>query len=259
MRWGRAVIISVGALGLGCGVVGAALAFGLVTGVPGEPPVARSEPAPAPTTVTDAPVERAAPVTNPAAPAERRADPGWVAQIASATGIPERAMTAYAQAAIRAEAATPGCGIGWNTLAAIGLVESAHGSINGATLGADGRARPAITGPALDGTVYDAIPDTDGGALDGDATWDRAVGPMQFLPATWQSYGRDATGTGTPDPHQIDDAAWGAATMLCDIGGDLTQPENWIRAVDSYNPNIAFNNDVADAADAYAAAVGAAE
>ncbi|WP_369676718.1 lytic murein transglycosylase, partial [Leucobacter sp. 7(1)] len=250
-------ILGVGALGLACGAAGVALALGLIGGQTSGPPAARSEPAPGQPLVPVTPVERAAP-TLEAAPAERRADPAWVAQTAAAAGIPERALTAYAQAAIRAEEATPGCGIGWNTLAAIGLVESAHGSINEAVLGTDGRALPAITGPALDGTVYDAIPDTDGGVLDGDTTWDRAVGPMQFLPKTWQSYGRDASGDGTPDPHQIDDAAWGAATMLCDIGGDLTQPENWIRAVDSYNPNIAYNNDVADAADAYAAAVGAA-
>ncbi len=184
-----------------------------------------------------------------------RADPEWLDRTARATGIPERALTAYAQAALWAEEATPGCGIGWNTVAAIGLVESGHGSIGGAVLGADGRALPKITGPALDGTVYDAITDTDAGALDGDTVWDRAVGPMQFLPTTWAHYGRDATGDGVADPNQIDDAAWATATMLCAEGGDLTVPENWITAVDAYNPNIGYNHDVADAAEVYAAAV----
>ncbi|UOR02214.1 lytic murein transglycosylase [Leucobacter allii] len=187
-----------------------------------------------------------------------RVDPGWLVETAAATGIPERALAAYAGAALGAETAFPGCGIGWNTLAGIGFVESEHGGIDGAVLGADGVARPSIIGPALDGTRFDAIPDTDGGAVDGDARWDRAVGPMQFIPETWAHYGRDGNGDGRVDVHQIDDAALGAATMLCDVGGDLALPENWIRAVDAYNPNLAYNNDVAEAAEAYAADAAAA-
>ncbi|MCW2289819.1 hypothetical protein EDF60_2696 [Leucobacter luti] len=251
MKWRRAAIIGIGVLGLGCGAIGAALSLGLF-----EPPgsgaaAALSAKDSAARPVDDAPAERVAPAAANSAP---RADPVWIAATATATGIPERALTAYAQAALLGEEEAPGCGIGWNTIAAIGLVESAHGTINGAKLGANGRAVPEIVGPALDGTVYDAIPDTDRGVLDGDPMWDRAVGPLQFLPQTWSDYGKDATGDGTADPHQIDDAAWGTATMLCAVGGDLTIPENWIAAVDAYNPNIAYNNDVADAADAYAAA-----
>lgn len=257
MGWKQVTLIGLGVLGVGCGAVGTALSLGLIDAPGGTAGAARTEPAVEQPVRSDAAGDRTVPAAPERVDPGRQADPAWVAETAEATGIPERALAAYAQAAIRGEEATPGCGIGWNTLAAIGLVESGHGSIHGAKLGADGRAQPAITGPALDGTVYDAIPDTDGGALDGDPTWDRAVGPMQFLPETWKSYGRDATGSGTPDPHQIDDAAWGAATMLCDVGGDLTVPENWIRAVDAYNPNVAYNNDVADAADAYAAAVAA--
>lgn len=258
MRWRRAAIIGLGALGLGCGAVGAALALGLFTQPELQAGAARSEPSAHAPVATGAAVDQAAPEPDQAVGAERIADPRWVARIASATGIPERAMQAYAQAALRGEEASPGCGIGWNTIAAIGLVESGHGSINDAKLGLDGRAQPRIVGPALDGTVYDAIPDTDQGALDGDIKWDRAVGPMQFLPKTWETYGRDATGSGTPDPHQIDDAALATAAMLCDIGGDLTVPENWIAAVDAYNPNIDYNNDVADAADSYATAAASA-
>lgn len=183
-------------------------------------------------------------------------DPEWLADTAEATGIPERALSAYASAALAVAEESPDCGIGWNTVAAIGSVESAHGAINGAVLGDDGVTRPRITGPVLDGTEYDAVRDTDGGELDGDTQWDRAVGPMQFLPSTWQTYGRDADGDGEADPQQIDDAALGTAVMLCAVGGDLTQPENWIAAVDAYNPNLAYNNDVAETADRYALAVG---
>lgn len=254
MTWRRAVLIGIGVLGLGCGAVGAAFSLGLLEPSEAGAAAALSAAKTAELAVPKAPADRVAPVAADAAP---RADPAWVTATAAATGIPERALAAYAQAALLGESAAPGCGIGWNTIAAIGLVESAHGTINGAKIGADGRAVPEIVGPALDGTVYDAIPDTDRGALDGDTVWDRAVGPLQFLPQTWIDYGADATGDGTADPHQIDDAAWGTATMLCAVGGDLTVPENWIAAVDAYNPNVAYNNDVADAADAYAAATAA--
>ena len=178
-----------------------------------------------------------------------RADPAWVAETAAATGIPERALGAYAAAAFAASEEFPGCGIGWNTLAGIGYAETIHGSLGGGGIDADGVVRPSVRGPALDGTAFDAIPDTDGGALDGDPEWERAVGPMQFLPQTWAHYG---AGIGAGDINSIDDAAHAAARMLCDIGGDLTIPENWIAAVDGYNPNVAYNNEVAEWADRYA-------
>jgi membrane-bound lytic murein transglycosylase B len=41
-------------------------------------------------------------------------------------------------------------------------------------------------GPSLSGAGFAAIADTDAGVLDGDARWDHAVGPMQFIPSTWQ-------------------------------------------------------------------------
>ena len=183
--------------------------------------------------------------------ARSRVDPIWVSEVAASSGIPEPALRAYAGAALTLGREQPGCGIGWNTLAAIGQVETHHGMIGGARLSTDGRALPRIFGVALDGVAFAAIPDTDGGRLDGDAVWDRAVGPMQFIPQTWAEYGRSARG-GAPDIDRIDDAALSAATMLCTIGGDLRVAENWIAAVNAYNPSVAYNNDVADAADHYA-------
>ena len=183
--------------------------------------------------------------------ARSRVDPIWVSEVAASSGIPEPALRAYAGAALTLGREQPGCGIGWNTLAAIGQVETHHGTIGGARLSTDGRALPRIFGVALDGVAFAAIPDTDGGRLDGDAVWDRAVGPMQFIPQTWAEYGRSAGG-GAPDIDRIDDAALSAATMLCTIGGDLRVAENWIAAVNAYNPSVAYNNDVADAADHYA-------
>ncbi|GAA1604656.1 hypothetical protein GCM10009693_15970 [Leucobacter chromiireducens subsp. chromiireducens] len=180
-------------------------------------------------------------------------DPAWLADTAAAAEIPEPALRAYANAALTVGREQPYCGIGWNTLAAIGQVETHHGTIGDAQLLPDGRALPRIVGVALDGVEFAAIPDTDGGSIDGDARWDRAVGPMQFIPQTWAQYGRSASGTGSPNIDRVDDAALSAAAMLCTIGGDLRVAENWIAAVNAYNPSVAYNNDVADAADRYAA------
>lgn len=178
-------------------------------------------------------------------------DPAWAHEVATASGIPERALRAYAGAAIAIGETHPGCGLGWNTLAAIGLVESGHGSHDGARLGDDGVVMPRIVGIALDGNGVERIPDTDVGLLDGDELWDRAVGPMQFLPQTWRVYARDGDGDGRADIDQIDDASLSAATYLCEAGGDLTVPENWIAAITAYNPSLDYNHSVADAANHY--------
>jgi hypothetical protein len=61
------------------------------------------------------------------------ADPAWVARAAAATDIAERALAAYAGASLAANASHPGCGLGWNTLAAIGLVESEDSDRKGAS------------------------------------------------------------------------------------------------------------------------------
>jgi len=180
------------------------------------------------------------------------ADAAWVAAVADRTGIPQRALAAYAGAAIAVSRTHPSCGLGWNTLAAIGHVESEHGTIGGSHIDDDGVARPAIVGIALDGTASARIPDTDDGVLDGDVIWDRAVGPMQFIPSTWREHRQDGNGDGEYDVDQIDDAALTAAVYLCVAGGDLTVPARWIAAIHAYNADVSYNNRVADAAAHYA-------
>ncbi|WP_308291656.1 lytic murein transglycosylase [Microbacterium sp. G2-8] len=195
-------------------------------------------------------VEVAAPVAAPTTE-DGSVDADWLADTAHETGIPERALAAYAAADVRARA--DGCAVGWNTLAGIGWVESHHGTLQGGSIDADGGARPAIIGIPLDGTNETmAIPDTDGGALDGDTEWDRAVGPLQFIPETWTRWAVDATGDGHADPHQIDDAAATAAHYLCRLDGSLEQGEQWIRAIRSYNDTFDYQTRVATAAERYA-------
>lgn len=199
--------------------------------------------------------DAAADVAPGAAAAGLVPDPNWVEHAAAATGIPERAFTAYAAAALTISTTQPGCGLGWNTIAAIGSVESDHGRHAGATLGNDGRSEPAIRGAALDGNGVQAIPDTDGGQWDGDTVWDRAVGPMQFIPTTWEQWGSDGNRDGISDPNQIDDAALAAARYLC-ASGSVTGPEAWRAAVFSYNNLETYVDEVARRANDYAARAG---
>jgi len=222
-----------------------------------------ASPSPAPgAAVTESPADApAADAPSPPTPASAApatggiaglADGAWVRDLAARTGIPERALRAYTGASLRLAADSPGCGLGWNTLAGIGHVESAHGTIEGSRLTGSGQAEPPIIGIALDGSRSNAIADTDGGRLDGEAAWDRAVGPMQFIPSTWAVWAADGNGDGVRDPQNIDDASLTAARYLCARGRDLSQPENWIAAIASYNDAAGYNNRVADAATHYA-------
>lgn len=182
----------------------------------------------------------------------------WAEPLAAETDIPEPALRAYGNAELIARDAWPECNLKWNTLAGIGWVETRHGTYSGdyfnrPEINASGVADPPIIGIPLDGGPGVAeIADTDGGRLDNDTEFDRAVGPMQFIPESWQRYGLDANGDGYPDPHQIDDAALGSAHLLCSDGRDLSVPEDWTQAIYSYNSSREYLINVRDAAASYA-------
>ena len=163
-------------------------------------------------------------------------DPMWLARTAKRTGIPLVALRAYGRASLLEATARPGCHVGWATLAAIGEVESAHGTIAGNRLLEDGRTSRPIVGPALDGEggVAAIRPDPSGPRVQGDDTWEHAIGPMQFLPGSWRTFGADADADGVADPSDIDDAAWGAARHLCSGGLDLRDGADWTQAVLRY-------------------------
>lgn len=182
----------------------------------------------------------------------------WAGPLAEETGIPEPALRAYGNAELIAAESWPGCHLSWGTLAGIGWVETRHGTYSGSyfhrsQIDEDGFAQPPIIGIRLDGSPGVAeIRDTDGGVLDTDTEFDRAVGPMQFIPESWKRFGRDANGDGVADPHQIDDAALGAATLLCSQGRDLATPQGWSEAIYSYNRSQEYLINVRDAAASYA-------
>ncbi|MBM7775678.1 membrane-bound lytic murein transglycosylase B [Actinokineospora baliensis] len=179
----------------------------------------------------------------------------WAERLGRTTGIPARALMAYGNAELAVRTDSPRCGLSWATLAAIGRVESDHGRFGDATLGADGRPSVPIIGVPLDGSEgVRAIGDTDGGRYDGDATVDRAVGPMQFIPSTWRTWTSDGNGDGVGDPQQIDDAAFAAARYLCADGRDMTSAKGWWQGVFSYNNSVAYGQKVYGLADHYARA-----
>lgn len=182
------------------------------------------------------------------------ADPAWVDAVSQASGIPARALAAYAGAAIAKAELMPECGLSWATLAGIGAVESDHGRHGGATMSADGTVSPAILGPVLDGGDTANIPDSDGGAFDGDATYDRAMGPMQFIPEAWANWGFDGNVDGVADPQNIDDAAGATANYLCRASDDLTTEAGWLAGIDAYNSADGYSDAVAAAAVAAARA-----
>lgn len=195
--------------------------------------------------------EDSAPVSGSTGSLVPSIDPEWTSRMASATGIPLRALAAYAFAHISIAEEQPECGLDWTTIAAIGSIESDHGSHGDTVLADDGAATPPIIGRALDGDGVAKIADTDGGRFDGDATWDRAVGPMQFIPSTWAKWGSDANGDDVADPNQIDDAALSTARYLC-AAGAMTSSEGWRDAVFSYNHDNDYVDKVATVANDYA-------
>lgn len=170
--------------------------------------------------------------------------------VAGWAGIPPRALQAYQATDARCT------GLRWELVAAIGQVESGHGSFGGAQLDPDtGESKPWILGPPLDGSPgVKALPI---GARVGwwglMGPWQQAVGPMQFLAATFDTWRIDADGDGTANPHDIDDAAASAANYLCGgTDGEITDER---AAVLRYNSSAAYADQVLAIADSFSDAL----
>jgi hypothetical protein len=150
---------------VGIGLVG--LLFSVVAAVyadaifPAQPPVPLLDPA----TVAAVPVPTSSQETIQHVGSTGSVDPTWVDRVAKATGIPARALSAYAEADLDTADRQPGCHLRWNMLAGLGLIESNHGRHGGAVLQADGTPSIPIVGPALDGSHgTKALPATPAGA-----------------------------------------------------------------------------------------------
>jgi cell wall-associated NlpC family hydrolase len=159
----------------------------------------------------------------------------------AAPGIPEVVLAAYRRAEAASATSAPGCGLTWWMLAAVGKMESDHA--DGGRLDAAGDALDPIFGPWLDGSGGTAaIPAPGAGP-----TWQRAAGPMQFLPATWAGYGNGG------NPQNIDDAVAAAGRLLCAGGSNLLEPGQLATALHRYNPSASYVDAVLAWAATYAA------
>lgn len=138
--------------------------------------------------------------------------------LATAGAAPSRRALADIPAPMLAlyQRAAPECpGLPWTVLAAIGKIETDHGR------------HPTMTSPA------------------------GAVGPMQFLPATFAAYDQPVPpgGTKPPTPWDPVNAVHAAARLLCDHGA----PDDLERAVWHYNHSHAYVRDILAQAARYTA------
>jgi hypothetical protein len=226
--------------------VGAAAMAVLVSGQTpssgGKPTAAAPAPTPSPTAAVQPSSAEfddfMAVAGKPAASAPIRKLPHVRLATVSVAGIPPVPLAAYRKAAHSRATLQPGCHLPWWLLAGIGFIESGHAHSGGSThAGWNGLARPPIYGPVLDGSHgFKAISDTDNGRLDGDRRWDRAVGPMQFLPSTWQRWAP----TTNANPQNIFAAAGATAGYLCAGGSDISKPHPMALAVYSYNHSFDY-------------------
>ena len=162
--------------------------------------------------------------------------------------IPADLLTHYQQAARSCP------GLPWTVLAGIGKVESDHGRFGGSNLEPDGFVNPPIYGPLLDGSVPGTMVirlGPQGSPWHGHPTFDRGLGPMQFLTDTFTSYGVDGNGDGERSPHNAFDAVHSSANYLCGSEGEVTDLK---KAVFKYNRSSVYVNHVLDFATRYGVA-----
>lgn len=246
-----------GSLTTNPGTVPANVAAPLSAPLPPQSAVLPGAPAQATVPVTPA---TAAPITAPVpqgsvVPAGLSPYAAWAAKLSKVIDIPARALQAYGNAQNIVAHEQPSCRLSWTTLAGLAHIESNHGRFGGRTLQPNGRSSSPIIGIPLDGgPAVQAIRDTDGGVLDGDTVWDRAVGPFQFIPGTWARWKADGNGDRIADPQNIDDAAVAAGRYLCAGGRNLTDGAGWWSAILSYNNSNTYVQDVFNGADSYARA-----
>jgi membrane-bound lytic murein transglycosylase B len=170
------------------------------------------------------------------------ASAAWIASTSAATGISPVAVRAYGDASLRLAKDQPSCHLGWTTLAGIGGIESGHGTTGGVTLLADGTTSRPILGPALDGSAGMATirSDAESTRWHGDAQWDHAVGPMQFIPSTWRTYASDGNEDDKKDPQNMYDATLAAGSYLCRASSGLSADPGLQAAYFSYNHSLAY-------------------
>ncbi|MBB4854965.1 membrane-bound lytic murein transglycosylase B [Mycobacteroides chelonae] len=181
--------------------------------------------------------------------------PPGIVRAPGGLGVPKIALDAYQNAERMMAKAAPGCGVSWNLLAGIGRIESGHAN-NGAT-DVKGRVVRPIYGPSLDGSLpgNEVIVDHEQSRSQGSRVYVRAMGPMQFLPSTWNHYASDGDGDGKADPQNVFDASLAAARYLCSGGLNLRDRSQTMSAILRYNNSVAYAQNVLAWAAGYATGV----
>ncbi|MEQ1785706.1 MAG: hypothetical protein ABL966_01535 [Acidimicrobiales bacterium] len=167
--------------------------------------------------------------------------------LATVEGVefPLVALDAYYRAAGSIAEELPQCKVRWWAIAGISRVEGRHGTYGGTELQANGDTTRRIIGIQLNGTNETAVVgDSDGGTLDGDPSFDRAVGPMQFIPQTWSRYQADGNDDGTNSPFNLYDATLAAAKYLCTSSSGLDADPGLRAAYFSYNQSVPYVDSV---------------
>ena len=162
--------------------------------------------------------------------------------LATVEGVefPLVALDAYYRAATSVAEETPACGVRWWGIAG-------HLPRRGAPrhLRRHHPPSPTATPPAASSASSSTAATRrrwsatrDGGALDGDASFDRAVGPMQFIPQTWSRFQADGNDDGTTSPFNLYDATLAAANYLCTASSGLDADPGLRTAYFSYNHSL---------------------
>ncbi|GAB49928.1 hypothetical protein [Mobilicoccus pelagius] len=187
-------------------------------------------------------VEKSLPLATSALDGTIGAPPGLAA--GERDVVPPRVLEAYRSAESRLADDAPRCRLPWWLLAGVGKVQSDHAASG--QVDAAGVTTVRVVGPRLDGSIVGSttVRDTDQGALDGDLTFDRGVGPMLVVPSTWAAIGRDGDGDGNANVADVDDAALSVGTLLCSAGADVTTPEGLARALVRVDDGATFPGDV---------------
>lgn len=176
----------------------------------------------------------------------------WAKPLAKTLELEPIVLASYAFAQQWLAVHRPQCHLKWTTLAAIGRVESKNGFFRGSRVLPNGDVRPHIRGPLLDGSSGTmVIRDTDQGKYDGNAEYDRALGPLQIIPETMERFGLSPMGNNPPDPDNFPDAALTSGNYMCVQGGDLSTVSGWTKAIFAYNNSQRYFHTVVEKANGY--------
>jgi len=176
-------------------------------------------------------------------------------------GIPTVVYDAYVNAAREMAHYDPSCHLSWQDVAALGRIESDHARYANTSIAANGDTYPSILGPALNGTGGNGTYRIPAGITwDGPGPWERAVGPMQFLPTTWLAIRplMPPLPRGVPaDPNNVYAATLAAGTYLCLSAGPagMGSLSGIMAAYYSYNHSASYVAEALANALAYGATI----